>query len=80
MPTPKTPKPLTARGATENVTGVYRLPGTVKSAIEAEALSDAARGLSTDTPAAIVRVALARELARRGYKLTDATRRACHVE
>lgn len=75
MPTKtKQPKPVTARGATENTTGVYRLPVSVKLAIEAEAKTDGT------TPAAIVRRALAGELARRGYKLAPETRLACHVE
>lgn len=74
MTTPKEPKPQTARGATENTTGVYRMPVTIKQAIEAEAKADGT------TPAAIVRVALARELEARGYKLTAVTKLACHVE
>ncbi len=71
--TTKSTKPATARGATPNSTGVYRLPTTVKLAVEAEALTDGA------TPAAIVRVAIARELERRGYKLEAATRLACGI-
>ncbi len=58
---------------TENVTGVYRLPLTVKEAIELEAKAD---GVS---PALIVRQALARELVRRGFKLAENTAAACGV-
>ena len=58
---------------TENTTGVYRLPVTVKDAIEAEALTDGV------TPAAIVRQSVARELKRRGYDLEENTRKACGV-
>lgn len=62
-----------ARGLTENTTGVYRLPKTVKAAIEAEAES------TGESPAAIVRQALARELERREYELAPETKRACHI-
>ncbi len=59
------------RGLVESATGVYRIPATVKAAVEAEAT---AAGVS---PAAVVREALARDLKRRGYELAPETAQAC---
>jgi hypothetical protein len=63
-----------SRNVTENVTGVYRLPVTIKTAVEAEAEADGT------TPAMVVRQALAHELERRGYDLAPETRAACGVD
>ncbi len=72
-------RPVTARGLTENVTGVYRLPTTIKEAIEREANADAAAGKTSSTPAGFVRLCVARELKRRGYELEPETLIACHL-
>ncbi len=72
-------RPVTARGLTENVTGVYRLPATIKEAIEREASADCAAGKASSTPAGFVRLCVARELKRRGYELEPETLIACHL-
>ena len=73
---PETEKTATARGATENTTGVYRLPVTIKEAIETEA---AAGSTKATTPAGFVRLCVAKELKRLGYKLAPETELACHL-